>query len=244
MLAPSLPRSFLTLADDTEESVVGSSLHQDAISTLYTGLTIVRDLRGVPWFVGNQLTLVIPREGHRPYRPMPDVFVHPTLGAAHRTELDITAEGPPALAIEVISPTTAKNDVNLRDGKAGAYAHSGITEYLVFDPEAEHIGAQVWAKRARGTEFVPWLPETDGRWHSKDLDLSFAPLGILLRIYDATGSLVPLASELARQRSVDMRHIAELDRQIAERDQRLAAMAAEIERLKAGGERREPEARQ
>jgi hypothetical protein len=186
---------------------------------------------------------------------MPDVVVHPTLGRAHRTALDIAIEGPPALAIEVVSPSTAKNDINERTGKAGAYAHSGIAEYLVFDPEAEHIGTQVWARRARGSEFVPWQPEADGRWHSAALDLSFAPLGILLRIYDAAGAIVPLTSELAMQRSADMRHIADRDRQlaerdrlhqqhIAERDQRIADLAAELERLKYAGDPREPEARQ
>jgi Putative restriction endonuclease len=253
MLPPTLPRSFRDLADDTEESVAGSSLHQDAIITLYTGLCLHRDLSALPWFVCYQFPVIIPRQAYRPYQAMPDVIVHPTLGRAHRTALDIATEGPPALAIEVVSPTTAKNDINERSGKAGAYAHSGIAEYLVFDPEAEHIGAQVWARRARGSEFVPWLPETDGRWHSTALDLSFAPLGILLRVYDSAGTLVPLTSELALQHSADMRQIAERDRQyladqqrIAERDrqyradqqriadlaQRNAEMAAEIERLK------------
>jgi Putative restriction endonuclease len=251
MLPTTLPRSFRDLADDTEESVAGSSLHQDAIITLYTGLCLHRDLSALPWFVCYQFPVIIPRQGYRAYRPMPDVFVHPTLGRAHRTALEIATEGPPALAIEVISPITATNDINERDGKAGAYAHSGIAEYLVFAPEAEHIGSQVWARRAQGSEFVPWLPEADGRWHSTALDLSFAPLGILLRVYDATGALVPLTSELAMQHSADLRQIAEQDRQIAEqdrqiaeRDQRIADLAAEIERLKYAGDAREPEARQ
>jgi Uma2 family endonuclease len=218
MLAPTLPRSFLELADDTEESVVGSSLHQDAISALYTGLSLHRDMRDLPWFVGNQLTVVIPREGYRPYRPMPDVFVHLTLGSGHRTALDIATEGPPALAIEVASPSTVTNDVNLRDGKAGAYAHSGIGEYLVFDPLAEYLASQVWARRARGQEFVPWEPESDGRWHSTALALSFAPLGALLRIYDGGGTLIPLITEQGRM--------------LAERDRRIVALEAEIKRLR------------
>jgi Uma2 family endonuclease len=238
MLAPTLPRSFLDLADDTEESVVGSSLHQDAISALYTGLSLHRDMRDLPWFVGNQLTVVIPREGHRPYRPMPDVFVHLTLGSAHRTALDIATEGPPALAIEVVSPSTVTNDVNLRDGKAGAYAHSGIGEYLVFDPLAEYLHRQVWAHRARGREFVSWEPGPDGRWHSTALALSFAPLGSLLRVYDGEGTLIPLISEQGRMLAERDRRIAEDKRQLAERDrrhavdqQRIADLEAEIKRL-------------
>jgi Uma2 family endonuclease len=225
MLAPTLPRSFLDLADDTEESVVGSFLHQDAIIALYTGLSLHRDMADLPWFVGNQLTLVIPREGYHAYRPMPDVFVHPTLGPGNRSALDIAAEGPPALAIEVVSPSTFKNDVNVRDGKAGAYAHSGIGEYLVFDPLTEHLDRQVWARRARGRDFVPWEPEADGRWHSAALGLSFAPLGILLRIYDANGTLIPLITEQGRM-------LAERDRLHADDQRRIAELEAEIKRLR------------
>jgi Uma2 family endonuclease len=231
MLAPTLPRSFLELADDTEESVVGASLHQDAISALYTGFSLHRDLRDLPWFVGNQLTVVIPREGARPYRPMPDVFVHLTLGPAPRTALDIATEGPPALAIEVVSPTTVENDINERDGKAGAYAHSGIGEYLVFDPLTAHLTSQVWARRARGGQFVPWEPGPDGRWHSMALGLSFAPLGSLLRIYDGAGTLIPLISEQGRMLAERDRRIAERDRRHVDDLQRIADLEAEIKRL-------------
>jgi Uma2 family endonuclease len=232
MLAPTLPRSFLDLADDSEESVVGSSLHQEAISALYTGLSLHRDLLGLLWFVGNQLTVVIPREGHRAYRPMPDVFVRPMLGTARRVSLDIATEGPPALAIEVVSPTTVRNDINLRDGKAGAYAHSGIGDYLVFDPLTEHLDSQVWARRLRGREYVPWEPQADGRWHSTALGISFAPLGSLLRIYDGEGTLVPLITEQALLLADRDRRIAEQDRRHAEDRQRIADLEAEIKRLR------------
>jgi hypothetical protein len=186
----------------------------------------------LPWFVGNQLTLIIPREGYRPYRPMPDVFVHPTLGPGHRGSLDVAREGPPALAIEVVSPSTVQNDINLRDGKAGAYAHSGIAEYLVFDPLAEHLDSPVWACRAQGRAYVPWQPEGDGRWHSAALGVSFAPLGSLLRLYDGTGTLVPSITEQALQLAERDRRIAADQRRLAEQDQRIAALQAEIEHLR------------
>lgn len=44
---------FATLPDDTEESLMGSALHQETIVTLYDGLQICAARQGLPWFVGN-----------------------------------------------------------------------------------------------------------------------------------------------------------------------------------------------
>lgn len=52
---------FDTLRDDSEETRVGTSLHQGAITTLYNSLYLCGPRHGLPWFVGNQLRIVIPR---------------------------------------------------------------------------------------------------------------------------------------------------------------------------------------
>jgi Uma2 family endonuclease len=229
MLATVLPAQFNHLDDDTEESVVGSSLHQDAITQLYVSLQLASHEQ---WLVSNQLTIVIMREGALPYRPIPDLFVHMTARPAHRTSLPIAMDGPPALIVEVASPTTVDNDINIHTGKAGVYAEIGVAEYLVFDPTGEDLGTLVWARRAGPGGFVPWEPDANGRWVSTVVGVSFAPVGALLRVYDRNGALVPLASEQAILLVQQERQLAENERQLAERDQRLAALEEELRRLK------------
>jgi len=80
-------------------------------------------------------------------------------------------------------------------------AQAGIPEYLVYDPTGLLLPGRVraWRLRAAGA-YVPWEADTDGRWHSA-LGISFAPEvgGVLLRVYDQAGQLVPTPLELAAQ---------------------------------------------
>ena len=224
-----LDATFDHLPDDTEETLVGSSLHQGAIVALATGLTLCGPRRGLPWFIGNQIKLILPRAGRRaPYMPLPDILVHPTLTNASRTSLVLTTDGPPALVIEVASPSTVySSDLNLTDerGKPGVYEAIGVAEYIVFDPTAEFVPEQLWARRRVDGTFVPWEPDGRGRWVSAALEgVAFAPQGPLLRVYDREGRLVPLTEEMA-----DL--LDERERQLNEREQRIAALEAELRRL-------------
>jgi Uma2 family endonuclease len=220
---------FDHLPNDTEESLVATSLHRAAITALYTSLTLCGPHRGLPWFVGNQLMMAIPRQGGQgPYMPSPDILVHPTLTSGSRSSLILAADGPPALVIEVTSPATAlERDLNLTSpqGKPQVYEAAGVREYLVFDPVGDIIPAQVWARRAGPGGFVPWAPEADGRYASAALGITFQPQGLLLRVYDQDGRLVPLTEKLAERD----RQLAE---QLAERDRRLAELEAELRRLR------------
>ncbi len=216
------------LPDDTEEDLVGSSLHQLAITTLYDSLRLVGPERDLPWCVGDQLTLVIPRPNGSLYRPSPDILVHPTAGEADRTEFDTRVEGVPSLIAEVVSPTTWQRDV---DRKAAWYAYAGVREYFVFDPTGDQLGAHVWARRLIGRRFAPWPTESDGRWTSTTLGITFDVQGPLVRVYDQQGALVPTVTEQARRLAERDRRLAEQDRQLAERDQRLAEQQREVARL-------------
>ncbi|HEY8600992.1 MAG TPA: Uma2 family endonuclease [Thermomicrobiales bacterium] len=216
---------FDIFEDDSEETLVGSSIHQGAIVALTEGSDDCAAPRDLPWFVGNQLTLVFPRQGERPpAQPAPDICVHPTLTRAPRTSLLVAVDGPPALIIEVTSPSTAlKRDLNMNSGagKPLLYEAIGVQEYLVFDPHGEYLGAQVWARRLGPQGYAPWQPTDDGRWHSQTLGISFAPQGFLLRVFDHDGALVPLHQEL-RDENADLR-----DDNAALRA-RLAALEAEL----------------
>jgi Uma2 family endonuclease len=188
------------LVDDTEEALLGTSVHQYTIVNLYSDLSRLKRRAGLPWFIGNQLKLIIRRrDGHPPYYPSPDILIHPTLGDAELSSLSLARHGPPVLIIEVASPGTAyQHDLEAVDpeGKPRAYAQAGIPEYLVFDPTGNIIPERVRAWRGGPEGYGEWLPDPEtGRWHSA-LGISFAPQGALLRVYDADGGLIPTQQEL------------------------------------------------
>jgi len=222
------------LPDDTEESLVGTSIHQAVIVILDTCLNYFRRRAGLPWFVGNQLKLIIPREGEREaYRPSPDIIVHANLPATDLTSLNVRVYGPPALAIEVASPSTAYShdlDTVRPEAKPTAYAQAGIAEYLVFDPTGEIISAQVQAWRmGPGGVYVPWLPDTDtGRWQSA-LGISFAPHGLRLRVYDPDGNLIPTMDELEMQRDAMGDQMSAMGEQMEAQAREIAALRAALQ---------------
>src|SRR6185437_4762735 len=146
--------------------------------------------------VGNQLTVIVPRLSGGPhYHPAPDVLVHPTLGPSPRQSLNVGVEGPPALIIEVTSPSTARERDLSPDpgrGKPALYAAMGVEEYIVFDPYGEFVPNQIRAwQRTVGGVFVPWEPAANGHWLSRALGVSFTPQSFLLRIYGPDGELLP-----------------------------------------------------
>jgi Uma2 family endonuclease len=188
------------LLDDTEEALLGTSVHQYTIVNLYSDLSRLKRRAGLPWFIGNQLKLIIRRRGDLPpYHPSPDILIHPTLGDAELTSLSIGKHGPPVVIIEVASPGTAyQHDLDAVDpqGKPLAYAQAGIPEYLVFDPTGNIIPERIRAWRGGPEGYGEWLPDpATGRWHSA-LGISFAPQGVLLRVYDTDGNLIPTQQEL------------------------------------------------
>jgi Uma2 family endonuclease len=219
---------FDTIPDDTEETLVGSFIHMDAIDGAYDGLRISAQRRGLPWFVGTQIYLLLLQEGRvLPRQVAPDVVVYPTLAVEKPNSIAVGTHGPPALVIEVASPSTAADhDINLRDpaGKPRLYERIGVDEYLVFDPTEDILGTSIWALKRGPEGFVPWEPEADGRWHS-NLGVSFAPQGARLRVYDHAGHLVPLSVELDEL-------LTESNRVLAAERRRNAALEAEIRRLR------------
>lgn len=212
--AIALGHEFDLLHDDDEETVVGTPLHQGAIVALDTSLNLCARRRGRPWFVGNQQPILIPRAGYGPPRRLlPDSWVHPTLTPTGRSPLLLAADDPPALVIEVASPSTAARDADpaMPGNKVRAYEALGVAEYLVFDPVGDLLGGPVRAWRAGAGGYGLWEPDAAGRWASAALGVAFQPRGLLLRVHDEDGRLVPT---------------------IEEQDARIAALEAEIRRLR------------
>jgi Uma2 family endonuclease len=228
--------------------------------SLRNGLREVAQEQGWPWHVGSQLTLVAWHPDGSPWRPMPDIMVHPHAGPSLRREMDAASEGLPALIIEVASPTTVASDLNVDsptprrpEAKAHEYLAWPVPEYLVFDPQGSFLAGQVRAWHVVEGRVEDWRPDAGGRYHSA-LGVSFEPEGISLRIYDPGGRPVPLDEENpivraqlareaaeARRQAEEARHQAEEARQAAEAErqarqraeQEIAALRALVERLQA-----------
>jgi len=128
--------------------------------------------------------------------------VHPTAGPAPRVTFNVSVEGVVPVVIEVASPSTWENDIGT---KRRMYGRVGVREYLVFDPTTELLGTSVRAWHATPKGFVAWPARRDGSWQSAVLGATFKPEGLLLRVADQDGVIVPtfdeLEDELARLRS-------------------------------------------
>jgi len=224
------------LHDDVEEDLVGAEWHQHAIHTLSTSLTTLAEVRGWPWHVGDQVTLAAWKPNNEVWRPAPDIVVYPRLGPTERQEIDVRVDGPPALIVEVASASTWAYDVSMeresgrprkrRVGKARAYLVGlRVPGYLVFDPKSEFLAGQVRAWRRVGDVVEEWLPEPDGRYQSRMLGISLRPDGPLPRVLDPDGRPVPYWFEATRE------NVA-LRQENAAQAQRIAALEAEVDRLR------------
>lgn len=224
-----LGAEFDLLPDDTEESLLGAPIHQYGIVAIFTSLRRHARRLGLPWFIGNQTTLVIPRASGRPYQPAPDLLVHPTLGRIPDFSLHVNVAGPPALVIEVASPSTARDhdlDTLRPAAKPGVYARTGILEYLVYDPTGTMIPELVRAWRMGPDDrYVPWAQDERGHWISHALGISFALRGPTLAVHDADGNLIPSDADMD-----DL--LLAREREMAARERENAELRAELRRLR------------
>jgi len=193
-----------TARDDTEEDLVGSDLHQDAITEAHAGIAAYARERGLPWYVSKQVMVIAPMPGRTDWRPSPDVYVAVDVPTGPRSSYNAFAEPFPRFVIEVLSSTSVDRDLRT---KRRMYRVAGAREYLIFDPTGEWLpGPQVRAWRlpaAEADQPIPeweeWEPDAARTWHSAVLGLGFRVEGMLLRVTRPDGVLMPTRSELARR---------------------------------------------
>ncbi len=135
-----------TLLSDTEESVVGTQWHQEAIGGLADLLRAVADQRSARWGVCEQIALQgLWHEDGSPYEPRPDVLVLAApLVSGDLASVPLAAVGAPLFIAEVVSHSTRANDLG---DKRQAYAAIGAREYLIFDPSGHLLPTPVQAWR-------------------------------------------------------------------------------------------------
>ena len=220
---PSLPGDAWP-PDDTEESVLGTDLHQTTITNLRWGINELARLGlrpGQParWRALSQIALLgCVRADGSAYRTYPDVFVYPRPVDPARSSLTLEVDGPPALVVEVLSEATYEADLDLVRGKGYSYARAGVPEYLALDPTGAFLTEGIRAWRLEGGVYRPWSPDADGRWHSRQLALAIGLEGAWATVYTRDGQRVLREGEVEVER-------AQLREELARRD-------AELERLR------------
>ncbi len=209
--------------DDTEEGVLGTDLHQTAITNLRWGINEIARLHtapgaAVPWRALSQMALLGCRRANGTlYRTYPDVFVYPRPIDPGRGSLTLAVDGPPALIIEVLSESTYEVDLGLARGKGYSYAHAGVPEYLALDPTHAYVpeGGAAW--RLEQGVYQPWEPDAEGRWRSARIDVSIGLEGAMATVYTREGGRQlhegEVGAELARREAALARGLDEGQRQ-------------------------------
>lgn len=187
---------LMMLRDDMEEDLVGSDLHQDAITEIHGGIAAYAREQGLSWYVSKQVMVIAPMPGREEWHPSPDVYVVPGVSPHPRSSYDARVEPMPPFIIEVISPSTAGRDLEV---KRRSYEWIGVREYLIFDPTGDQLGGAVRAWHSGATQWEPWEPDASGTWRSAVLELGFRPEGVLLRVVRPDGSIVPTRQELEEE---------------------------------------------
>lgn len=191
---------------DTEESVLGTDLHQGSITNLRWGINEAARVglaagQPVPWQAFSQTALIGCRrpEGSL-YRTYPDVFVYPRALDRGRGAAYVASDGPPALIIEVLSEATHEADGDLDRGKGWSYADAGVREYLTYDQGRSFAPEGIRAWRLVDGRYQPWLPDADGRWRSETIGVAFALEDDDLIVYTRDGRRMLREGEVEAER--------------------------------------------
>ena len=220
-----------SLADDTEERIVGTEWHQEAIGDSAGKLRAAARRRRATWGVCEQVALAGLRHADgRPYDPRPDVMVlAQPLPAGNISTVALADAGVPLFVIEVASRSTLGDDIG---DKRQAYEAIGVPEYLVFDPDGALLEPPILAWRLEDDHFVPWRSDEQGVWHSVALGLGLRATQPLLTVYDHAGSEIPGMAglhdltEWLQARSEQLQAQAE---QLQARSEQLQAQAEQLQ---------------
>ena len=221
--------------DDTEESVLGTNLHQATITNLRVGLNEVAAVltepgQPAPWQALSQTIIknFRRRDGSR-YKTLPDVFVYRQPIDERRKSLSVETDGPPVLIVESLSNSTHDVDLNLLAGKGYSYARAGVGEYLILDPVGEFISERGQGWRLHNGVYRPWLPNEQGHWRSQEIAAAIGLEGVHVVVYSADGRRQLREGEIARE-------LARKDAELARKDAELAALYRLLEQRTEGRE--------
>ncbi len=216
-------------SEPLEEHVSEGKRHLALRTTLYLLLEEAFASRGA---IGSeQLVYWDPRDPKKCLSP--DVFVK--LGAPNDyfDTWKVWERGAPDVAVEIVSKSDRPEDA--WETKYARYLAAGVREVVRFDPDAPGSGFSVW-DRIEG-DLVQRASDDPALFECASLGLWWvivpSPAGPMLRLAkDREGTqLLPTPAEHERQRAEQQAREEEAARRKAEEDR--AALAAEVERLRA-----------
>ncbi len=217
--------------DDTEESVLGTDLHQTTITNLRWGINEIARLYRrpdgtSPWRALSQMALLgCMRADGTLYRTYPDIFIYPRPIDPSRGSLTLAADGPPVLIIEVLSEATYEVDLDLPRGKGYSYAHAGVPEYLAIDPTGHFMTEGIRAWRLVDGVYQPWEQGANGRWRSKQIAVEIGLEGARATVYAHDGRRMLHEGEVTGE-------LERRDEELRRRDEELRCRDEEMEQLR------------
>lgn len=203
--------------DDTEESVVGTDLHQTTIINTRLGINEIASLltppAGTPPWQALDQTIItgFSRPDGTRYRTLPDVFVYRKPISKRRRSLALSLDGPPVLIVEVLSESTYESDLDLIAGKGFSYAHAGVREYIAIDPTGEFLPERVRAWRLQDGVYQAWEPDAHGRWQSDEIAVALGLEDMLATVYTLDGQRQLREGEISATLAELRRRIAQLE---------------------------------
>jgi len=207
---------------DTEESIVGISLHQTTVTNVRLGINGAARLyrepgQPLPWSAETQLIYLGCRrpDGSR-YRTLPDVFVFPRPSDPRRSSFSLAKDGPPLLVIEVLSESTFEADLDLVRGKGYSYARAGVPEYLALDPTGDFLSEGIRAWRLEAGAYRPWEPDPQGRWQSAQIPVAFSLQGIWAAVHTRDGRPLHREGEVEEELARAQAELERLRRQLGQ----------------------------
>lgn len=202
---------------DTEESVLGTDLHQTTITNLRLGINEVAQIglspgQPAPWRALSQMALLdCVRPDGTLYRTYPDIFVYARPIAPTRGSFSVEIDGPPILIIEVLSESTYQVDLNLARGKGYSFARAGVPEYLALDITGQYVPEGIRAWRLVNGVYQPWEPDAAGRWQSTGLAFAIGMEEGVASIYTRDGRRILREGEIEAERA--RLYVAEAERE-------------------------------
>lgn len=218
--------------------IIGSNNHNMLLSWLYMSLRDIQRDIAATWSVRTLIDLDIPWDDGTVGHMRVDIALFRQGVDPMLEVVDIGAIGPPTLVLELGDHAEAKpdtDDADLRTAKARWYETIGVEEYLVFDLALAVEGLRpMWVRRERrmdqrrdgeGRGFVPWAPDTRGRWVSPAFGIAFAPFGEGVRIWDPAGRPLLTRTEMQELRAAEDR-VAAIEARLASEEAQLTLLRA------------------
>ncbi len=197
-----------------------TDLHRIVIVNTYQKLEAYYEDRDDVYVSGNLLIYDVPGKTRRSISP--DVMVVFGIEKKMRRTYKIWEEGkPPDFVMEVTSRSTYKNDLRKKKSR---YAHIGVQEYFLYDPERSYLSDSLIGFRLNEDGKYDEIPSSqDNRIPSAVLGIEFSIQDDDVGLYNPTsGEWLQTPAEMAQQ-EVQARQQAE---------EEVVRLRAEIDRLK------------